>query len=385
VQEYTKSGDVGARHFTVPPLVVIDDGTNLTDPVWDNAAQHPETVQFTRRTPDGGWQDVTCAQFRVEVVNVARGLIAAGIGVGDRVALMSKTRYEWTLLDYAIWSAGAVTVPIYETSSPEQIQWILADSGAVAALVETDAHRAAVDALRDGPGSGDSVAALRHVWQIEAGTAPAGDSPAAVTTLVEAGTPIPIEEVEHRRRESRADDLATIVYTSGTTGRPMGCMLTHRNIYADIANAIPVLANIFTPGASTLLFLPLAHSFARLIQAGVVQGRVRTAHAPDVKNLVDDLKAVRPTFVLAVPRVFEKVYNAAKQRAHADGKGAIFDLAERVAVQYSEALDRPGRVGLATGWCTPSCAPRSAATVPRPSRVAPRSAPRWRTSSGASG
>ena len=218
----------------MPPLVVIGDGTNLTDPVWDNAAQHPDTVQFARRTPDGGWQDVTCAQFRVEVVNVARGLIAAGIGVGDRVALMSKTRYEWTLLDYAIWSAGAVTVPIYETSSPEQIQWILADSGAVAALVETDAHRAAVDALR-APGGGDSVAALRQVWQIEPGTGPAGDSPAAVTALVEAGTPIPIEEVEHRRRESRADDLATIVYTSGTTGRPKGCMLTHRNIYADIA------------------------------------------------------------------------------------------------------------------------------------------------------
>jgi long-chain acyl-CoA synthetase len=325
------------HEFSVPPVAVISDATNLTDPVWDNAAEHPETVQFARRTPQGGWQDVTCVQFRDEVVDVARGLIAAGIGVGDRVALMSKTRYEWTLLDYAIWSSGAVTVPIYETSSAEQIRWILGDSGAVAAVVETDAHRAEVDALRD------TVPDLRQVWQIEA----AEGSPAAVTELVEAGTPIPPAEVDHRRREPRADDLATIIYTSGTTGRPKGCMLTHRNIYTDIANAIPGLNDIFTPGASTLLFLPLAHSFARLIQVGVVHGRVRTAHTPDVKNLVEDLKAFQPTFVLAVPRVFEKVYNSARQRAYADGKGAIFNRAERVAVEYSEALDKPGGPGLA--------------------------------------
>jgi long-chain acyl-CoA synthetase len=315
------------RELSVPAVAAIGDGANLTDPVWDNADSHPGTVQFVRL---GGGPEVTCAQFRDEVVAVARGLIAAGIGTGDRVALMSKTRYEWTLLDYAIWTAGAVTVPIYETSSREQIQWILADSGAVAALVETDAHRGEVEAVRA------EVPALTQLWQIDAG---------AVATLTGQGAAVTAEQVEQRRHSAGPDDLATIIYTSGTTGRPKGCMLTHRNIYADIANAMPGLDNLFHEGASTLLFLPLAHSFARLIQVGVVQGRVRTAHSADTKNLVADLGAFKPSFVLSVPRVFEKVYNTAKQRAYADGKGAIFDRAERVAVAYSEARETPGGPG----------------------------------------
>jgi long-chain acyl-CoA synthetase len=328
------------RELTVTAVVDVDDRVNLTDPVWTNADEHPGTVQFVRRdrpaevllsggaevvTP--GAQEVTCGQFRDEVVAVARGLIAAGLQSGDRIALMSKTRYEWTLLDYAIWAAGAVTVPIYETSSREQIEWILADSGAVAVLVETAAHRADVDAVRG------ALTDLKMVWCIDSG---------AVDELVDRGTGVPADEVAHRRRTAGADDLATIIYTSGTTGRPKGCMLTHRNIYSDIANAIPGLDNIFHEGAATLLFLPLAHSFARLIQVGVVAGRVRTTHSSDTRNLVADLGVVKPTFVLAVPRVFEKVYNTARQRAHADGKGAIFDRAERVAVAYSESLERGG-------------------------------------------
>jgi long-chain acyl-CoA synthetase len=323
------------REFSVPPVVTITDAANLTDPVWDNADQYPNTVQFARRTPTG-FQDVTCGEFRDDVVALSRGLIAAGISPGDRVALMSKTRYEWTLIDYAIWAAGAVTVPIYETSSAEQIEWILADSGAVACFVETATHNVSVESVHE------NVPALKVVWQIEY----AEGGPGAVTELTAAGASILPNEVEQRRRTAQADDLATIIYTSGTTGRPKGCMLTHRNIYSDIANAIPVMPNLFREGASTLLFLPLAHSFARLIQAGVVQGRVRTALSPDVKNLVDDLKAFQPTFVLSVPRVFEKIYNSARQRAHADGRGAIFDRAERVAVAYSEALDTPKGPGL---------------------------------------
>jgi long-chain acyl-CoA synthetase len=318
------------REFSVPPVATIDDSATLTDPVWDNAATVPDTVQFAVRRGGGGpWHDVTCAQFRDEVVALARGLVAAGVEVGDRVGLMSKTRYEWTLIDYAIWAAGAVTVPIYETSSAEQVAWILSDSGAVACFVETDAHRTIVAQVRE------EFPALAHVWQIEA-------ERGAVDELVADGVAIPAEEVDRRRHAVTADDIATIIYTSGTTGRPKGCVLTHRNMYFDIANAIPELPSLFHPGASTLLFLPLAHSFARIIQVGCVQARARMGHAPDVKNLVADLQSLQPTFVLSVPRVFEKVHNTARQRATADGKAAVFNRAEQIAIRYSEALDKSG-------------------------------------------
>jgi long-chain acyl-CoA synthetase len=316
------------REFSVPPVAVIGDSATLTDPVWKNAAEAPDTIQFARRS-GGEWQDVTCAQFRDQVVALARGLIAAGVQVGDRVALMSKTRYEWTLIDYAIWATGAVTVPIYETSSAEQVAWILSDSGAVACFVETDAHRALVAGVRD------RFPAMTHLWQIET-------ERGAVDELVADGAAIPAEEVDERRHAVGAEDTATIIYTSGTTGRPKGCVLTHRNLYADVANSIPKLPSLFRENASTLLFLPLAHSFARLIQTGCVQARARMAHAPDVKNLVDDLQSFQPTFILSVPRVFEKVYNTASQKAQADGKGGIFRRAEQVAISYSESLDHGG-------------------------------------------
>jgi long-chain acyl-CoA synthetase len=328
---------VQVREFSVPPIVTIGDAANLTDPVWDNAEVAPEAVQFARPTPGTGggpttWTEVTCRQFRDEVVAVARGLIAAGISAGDRVALMSRTRYEWTLLDYAIWAAGAVTVPIYETSSAEQAAWILADSGAVAAVVETNAHATMIAGVRD------RLPELGQVWQIELG---------GVDELVAAGAQVDPAEVDLRRKAVKAGDIATIIYTSGTTGRPKGCVLTHRNMYADIANAVPVLPNLFNAGAATLLFLPLAHAFARLIQIGVVQARATMAHCTDTKNLVGELQQFKPTFVLSVPRVFEKVYNGARQKAEADGKGKIFDRAEQVAIAYSEALERPSGPGLA--------------------------------------
>ena len=326
----TEGQVTGVQEFSVPPRVDVDDTANLADLVWDNATGFPDTVQFARRSADG-WRDVTCAQFHAEVVGLARGLIAAGVQPGDRVALMSKTRYEWTLVDFAIWAAGCVTVPIYETSSAEQVEWILSDSGAVAVVVETDRHAATVAEVRD------RVPGLREVWHIESGD---------LDRLGQSGAQVPDERVEERRRHARADDLATIIYTSGTTGRPKGCMLSHRNLYSNAANSVAAIPELFSPGATTLLFLPLAHSFARLIQNATVVARCRTGHAPNVKNLVADLAEFQPTFVLAVPRVFEKVYNSARQRAHADGRGAIFDRAEGVAVAYSEALDKPGGVGL---------------------------------------
>ncbi|NJC69712.1 long-chain fatty acid--CoA ligase [Planosporangium thailandense] len=318
------------REFSVPPVADIADSATLTDPVWENAAVAPEAIQFARRAGDI-WQDVTCAQFRDGVVALARGLIAAGVQVGDRVALMSKTRYEWTLIDYAIWAAGAVTVPIYETSSAEQVGWILSDSGAVACFVETAAHRAIVSDLRAG------LPTLTHLWQIDGAT-----QRGAIDELVADGAAVPAEEVEQRRHAVGADDTATIIYTSGTTGRPKGCVLTHRNLAFDISNALPKLPSLFREDASTLLFLPLAHSFARIIQLGCVQARARMGHAPDVKNLVADLQSFQPTFILSVPRVFEKVYNTAQQKAQADGRGNIFRRAERVAIAYSESLDSGG-------------------------------------------
>jgi long-chain acyl-CoA synthetase len=281
--------------------------------------------------PGGGWQDVTCAEFRAEVVALARGFVAAGIEPGARVGLMSRTRYEWTLVDYAIWAAGAVSVPIYETSSAEQVEWILSDSGAEACVVETPQHAALVDGIRGG------LTQLRHVWQLEEG----------LDGLIAAGSAVDPAEIEVRRRDLNAGDVATIIYTSGTTGRPKGCTLTHRNLYTNAANAIPVLDNILHPGATTLLFLPLAHSFARLIQNAVIQARVRMGHLADTKNLAADLQEFRPTFVLSVPRVFEKVFTSARQRALADGKGGIFDAAAATATAYSEALDRPAGPGLA--------------------------------------
>jgi long-chain acyl-CoA synthetase len=316
------------QELTVPPVVTVADDANLTDMIWENAENYPDTVQFSRRR-GGGWEPVTTRAFRDEVVAVARGLVAAGIEPGDRVGLMSKTRYEWSLVDYAIWSAGGVTVPVYETSSSDQVEWILSDSGAVACVVETAEHRALVDGLADRLGE------LKQVWTID-------DD--AVGSLVANGSTVTPDEVDQRRRSRGADDLATLIYTSGTTGRPKGCMLTHRNLYSDIANTVPTLLSLFNESSATLLFLPLAHTFARIIQVGVVNARARTGHTADVKNLLPDLETFQPTFLLSVPRVFEKVYNGAKQKAHADGKAAIFDRAERVAVNYSRALStgRPG-------------------------------------------
>ena len=314
------------REVSVPPLISIPDDYNLTAPVWRNAETDPDLVQFARRDGDG-WRNVTAAQFRDEVAALARGLIAAGIGTGDRVALMSKTRYEWTLFDYAIWTVGGIVVPIYETSSAEQVEWILHDSGAVACVVETQAHAEIVKSVAH------KLPKLKLTWTIDDG---------AVDTLVAEGEACDPAAVDERRHSRGASDIATLIYTSGTTGRPKGCMLTHRNLASCVGNAIPVLRAMFHDEASTLLFLPLAHAFARMIQIGCVEAQATLAHASDLSTLLDDLASFRPTFLLSVPRVFEKVYNGARQKAYASGKGAIFDRAEQVAIRYSEALDSGG-------------------------------------------
>jgi long-chain acyl-CoA synthetase len=316
------------REFAVPPVVTVSDGENTLTSLWDAAENHPDDVLYARTHDDGQtWHDVTAAEFREQVVGVARGLAAAGVEPGDRVGLMSKTRYEWTLFDYAIWAAGGVTVPIYETSARDQAEWILSDSGAVAVIVETDEHRELVE------GAADNV---KNVWVIDGG---------AVDELTEAGKDTDVDS-EARRTSRGADDLATVIYTSGTTGRPKGCMLTHRNLLADIRNVIPEVPNILTPGARLLMFLPLAHVLARIVQVAGVESRTCLGHVPDRTKLAEIMPVFKPTTLLAIPRVFEKVYNGAYQKAADKGKGHIFEKAAETAREYSRALDRPSGPGL---------------------------------------
>src|SRR4051812_10756345 len=275
----------------------------------------------------GQWQDVTWTQFGDQVAGVAKGLIASGIGAGDRVALQARTRYEWTVCDFAIWTAGAVTVPVYETSSADQVAWILSDSGATAAIVEKSEHAEAMESVRD------QAPDLGPVWVMD-------DD--AVGTLTAAGKDVADSELEARRATLTADSLATLIYTSGTTGRPKGCELTHSNFLFEINNGMTLLGRFLSVDGSLLLFIPLAHVLARVLEVGAIRTRTVIGHTPDVKNLIEDLGAFQPTFVLAVPRVFEKVYNQAKATADSGGKGKVFDRAAQVAVDWSRALDDGG-------------------------------------------
>ena len=312
------------REFSTPMTVDIPQTGNLTDDVVVNGRDHADDVVFSRNT-GAGWTDVSAGEFLLEVQAVAKGLIAAGLEAGDRVALISKTRYEWTLLDYAIWFAGAVTVPIYETSSAEQVGWILEDSGAKAVVAEGPEHLARIREVRT------NLTELNHVWSFGGN---------AVSVLTSLGDDISDEVLEARRTTATPLDLATLIYTSGTTGRPKGCVLTHGNFMFELGVAIDELERLFEPeAASTLLFLPLAHVFARIIQVGCVKSRVKMGHSADIRNLVADLGVFQPTFVLAVPRVFEKVFNTASQNATADGKGKIFNRAAETAIAWSRGQD----------------------------------------------
>ena len=318
------------REFATPPTIENPTSGNLTDDVVRNAHQAGDAVVFSRQTGDG-WHDVTAGDFLAQVNAVAKGLMAAGIEAGDRVALISKTRYEWTLFDYAIWFADAVTVPVYETSSAEQIGWVIQDSGARAVVAESAPHLARVREAREAGAGSD----LNHVWSID-------DN--AVGVLSKLGEDISAATLEARRTAVRPSDLATLIYTSGTTGRPKGCMLTHANFMFELSVSTDALHRLFdTEEASTLLFLPLPHIFARIIQIGCIKQRVRLGHSADISTLLADLEAVRPTFILAVPRMFEKIFNGASQRATADGHGKAFNRAAEIAIAFSRAQDK-GRV-----------------------------------------
>ena len=322
------------REYSIPALAEIPASANLSDVVTRRAAEQPQAVMMRRKTADGGWEDISCHQFRDDVRALAKGLIAAGVVPGDRVAIMSRTRYEWTLADYATWTAGAVVVPIYETSSAEQAEWILSDSAARVAIVEDDTFQDMITQARD------RLPALEHLWRIS-----------DLGKLVADGTGVSDETLAERVSAAKAADLATIIYTSGTTGRPKGCQLTHENLLADVRNAFmgPLAAIVDMPDSSTMLFLPLAHVFARIIEVGTLEAGIVLGHCMDIKDLLPDLASFKPTFVLAVPRVFERVYNGAEQRAVGEGKlkGQIFARAARTAIAYSEAQDTHGGPGLA--------------------------------------
>ena len=317
--------------FEVPAIVPADPQANITDLLEKRVEATPDRALFS--IPENGrWRDVTAAEFRRQVIALAKGFVAAGIEPGDKVGFIARTTYDWTLVDMALFYAGAVMVPIYETSSPAQIQWNLEDSGAVALIVESGDHFARFDEI-----AGD-VPLVKNVWQMHLG---------AVKTLVDAGKDVEDAEIERRRNIANGDDIATLIYTSGSTGKPKGCVLTHSNFVELSRNSARSLSEVVDmPGASTVLFITTAHVFARFISILAIHAGVRTGHEPDTKNLVPTLGSFKPTFLLAVPRVFEKVYNSAEQNAESGGKGKIFRAAAAAAIEHSKLLEEGKKIPL---------------------------------------
>lgn len=311
--------------FEVPAVVPADPDANISDLLVERVKTTPDRPLFAI-PENGGWRDISASDFQSAVIALAKGFVAAGIQPGEKVGFLARTTYEWSLVDFALFYAGAVMVPIYETSSPAQIQWILEDSGAIALLVESPEHFARVDEVR-----GD-LPLLREVWQLHLG---------AIDTLTAQGASVADEEIERLRSIAVGSDIATLIYTSGSTGRPKGCVLTHSNFVELARNSAKALDEVVqTPGSSTLLFITTAHVFARFISILNVHAGVRTGHQPDTRQLLPALGSFKPTFLLAVPRVFEKVYNSAEQKAEAGGKGKIFRAAADVAIEHSKLLEQ---------------------------------------------
>ena len=312
------------RSYELPSLVQSPNHENITDLLVQRVSKTPNIALFGVEDAPGVWREVSATAFLEQVQDLARGFIAAGIKPGDSVALMSRTRYEWALIDYALWFAGAVSVPIYETSAPAQIEWVLADSNSVALIVETKDHEARFEKIKQ------NTPSIKQVWRLD------DDS---LFRLVGLGKKVDLAEVEKARTSRGLDDLATIIYTSGTTGKPKGCELLHRGFVDLSRNSQLELPEVVKEGQATLLFLPLAHVYARFISILCVHGGIKVGHQPDTKTVAAGMQSFRPHFLLAVPRVFEKVYNSAEQKAEAGGKGNIFRKAVQVAIDYSRALD----------------------------------------------
>ena len=313
------------------PIVVSTNATNITDLLVDRVRETPKLPLFAIEQSDGRWQDLSGEDFLSQVRSVAKGLIASGIQPGQAVAIMSKTRYEWTLIDFAIWFAGAVSVPIYESSSPTQMKWILSDSDSVAVFLETAEHQERFDSIKSG------VPLARQVWRLDQD---------AIGLLLQRGNDIDDDTLEERRTRAGLYDLATIIYTSGTTGVPKGCELLHRGFVELSKNCMLEMPEVLQTGRSTLLFLPLAHVFARFVEVLTIHVGVKVGHKSDAKDVGPAMVSFKPDFLLAVPRVFEKVYNSAEQKAEAGGKGDIFRKAAVTAVTYAKAKEENGKASL---------------------------------------
>ncbi|WP_420833991.1 AMP-dependent synthetase/ligase [Streptomyces antarcticus] len=318
------------REVRVPALAAVPDRGSLGDIPFDNALEAPGEAVLARKDRDGRWWDISAAEFAAEVLAVAKGLIAEGLREGDRLAIMARTTYEWTLLDFAGWAAGLVTVPIYPTSSALQARWIIQDSGAVACAVEDTAQARIISSERG------NLPWLQHLWEFDTG---------AVARLVKAGEHLPDALVHARRAARTPDSVATLIYTSGTTGRPKGCVITHANFFAEVDNSVellhPVFKSVSDDPASTLLFLPLSHVFGRMVAVGCMRARVKLGHAPSIRteDLLADLGGFRPTFLLAIPYVLEKVYNTARATAEKMGRAASFDRASKIAQSFGELVE----------------------------------------------
>ncbi|MBQ1091278.1 long-chain fatty acid--CoA ligase [Streptomyces sp. B93] len=318
------------REFTNPPVELPPPVGGLADVVFEHAHTDPGAVALGRKDDAGRWRDVTSGEFRDEVLALAKGLLARGVRFGDRVAIMSRTRYEWTLFDFALWSIGAQVVPVYPTSSAEQCFWMLYDAEVTAAVVEHEDHAMTIATVID------RLPRLRELWQLDSG---------AVRELYDAGAHLDDEVVHRHRRAVTPDSVATVIYTSGTTGRPKGCVISHGNFMWEADTVIerwePVFHSRRGDEAATLLFLPLAHVFGRMVEVAAIRGRVRFGHQPQLNAaaLLPDLAAFRPTFILAVPYIFEKVFAAARRKAEKEGRAGPFEKAVDVAVKYAEALE----------------------------------------------
>ncbi|MFE9763882.1 AMP-dependent synthetase/ligase [Streptomyces sp. NPDC005808] len=318
------------REFTNPPLASAPPVGGLADVVFDHAQEDPLHIALGRKDDQGQWRDVTAAEFRDEVLALAKGLLVQGIRFGDRVAIMCRTRYEWTLFDYALWTIGAQVVPIYSTSSAEQVFWMLHDAQVSAVMVEHEDHAMTIATVVD------RLPQLQKLWQLDVG---------AVHELYEAGAHIDDEVVHRHRRAVTPESVATIIYTSGTTGRPKGCLISHANFMFEADTVIerwePVFHSKRGDEAATLLFLPLAHVFGRMVQVAAIRGRVKFGHQPQLNAaaLLPDLAAFQPTFFLAVPYIFEKVFNAARRKAEKEGRSGPFEKAVDIAVRYAEAIE----------------------------------------------
>jgi len=319
--------------FEVPPIVPADPQANVTDLLVERVKKTPDRALFA--VPDGdGWRDITAAEFQRQVIALAKGFAAAGLEPGDKVGFIARTTYEWSLVDFGLFFAGAVMVPIYESNSPAQIAWNLTDSGAVACITELEDHTARLEEARA------EVPLLRSTWSMHGGD---------IAKLVEQGKDVPDAEIERRRNIANGSDIATLIYTSGSTGRPKGCVLTHSNFVELCRNSAKALSEVVeAPGASTLLFITTAHIFARFISILAIHAGVKTGHQPDTKQLLPALGSFKPSFLLAVPRVFEKVYNSAEQKAEAGGKGKIFRAAAHTAVEHSKLQQEGKKVPLGT-------------------------------------